>query len=110
MLHLWRGTCTSPLWRPMSADSSLNHSTLIPFAHPEALSEPEKLLAAYFSSSTVGLCILDTDLHFLAINPTLADMNGIPAAEHLGKTVREVLGDFADRVEPQFQHVLSTGE
>jgi formate hydrogenlyase transcriptional activator len=82
----------------------------IPFASPEALSEPEKLLAAYFSSSTVGLCILDADLRYLAINQRLAEMNGIPAASHLGKTVREVLGDFADMVEPGFRKVVSTGE
>ena len=55
----------------------------IPFASPEALSEPEKLLAAYFSSSTVGLCILDADLRYLAINQRLAEMNGIPAASSL---------------------------
>ena len=35
------------------------------FAHPEAFAEPEKLLAAYFSSSTVGVCILDSGLRYL---------------------------------------------
>ena len=85
-------------------------SKLIPFAHPEVLTEPEKLLAAYFSSTTVGLCILDTDLRYLAINNTLAEMHGLPASDHLGKTMREVLGDFADILEPQYQRVLATGE
>ncbi len=80
------------------------------FAHPEALSEPEKLLAAYFSASTVGLGILDSDLRFLAVNHKLAEINGIPPAEHLGKTVREVLGDFARVLEPEFHRVLSTRE
>jgi formate hydrogenlyase transcriptional activator len=84
--------------------------SLIPFARPEALAEPEKLLAAYFNSSTVGLCVLDPDLRYIAINKTLAEMNGIPAPEHLGKTVREVLGDFANIIEPHFRRVLSTGE
>jgi len=82
----------------------------ISFAHPEALTEPEKLLAAYFSSTTVGLCILDSNLRYIAINDTLAKINGIPAADHLGKTVREVLGDFADLIEPEFQRVLSARE
>jgi PAS domain-containing protein len=82
----------------------------IPFAHPEALTDPEKLLAAYFSSSTIGLCILDSELRYLAINDTLAGINGIPAADHVGKTVREVLGNFADHVEPAFQRVLTTRE
>jgi formate hydrogenlyase transcriptional activator len=83
---------------------------LIPFAHPEALIEPEKLLAAYFSSSTVGLCVLDTNFRYIAINNTLARMNRVPAADHLGKTVREVLGGFADKIEPYLRHVLSTKE
>jgi len=85
-------------------------SKFIPFAHPEALTEPEKLLAAYFSSTTVGLCILDSALRYIAINNTLAQTNGLPASDHLGRTLREVLGDFADIVEPQFRRVLATGE
>ncbi|HUA14176.1 MAG TPA: sigma 54-interacting transcriptional regulator [Verrucomicrobiae bacterium] len=94
----------------MSTDfGALQAGELIPFAFPEGLAEPEKLLAAFFSSSTIGLCILDTELRFLAINKTLAAMNGIPAGNHLGKTVREVLGDFADVVEPQLLQVLATG-
>ena len=59
----------------------------IPFAHLEAVTDSEKLLAAYFSSSTVGLCILDAELRYLAINATLAEINGMPADEHLGRTV-----------------------
>jgi len=82
----------------------------IPFAYPEALADPEKLLAAYFSSSTVGLCILDREFRYLAVNDTLAKMNGVPAPEHLGKKVREVLGDLADLVEPEFRRALATGE
>src|SRR5450432_2618410 len=79
-------------------------------ANPNALTEPEKLLAAYFRSSTVGLCILDTQFRYLAVNSTLAEMNGVPASAHLGKTVREVLGDFADVVEPGFRKVFSNGD
>jgi formate hydrogenlyase transcriptional activator len=88
--------------------SSLEDSILL--AHPEALTEPEKLLAAYFSSKTVGLCILDSELRYIAINHALAGINGIPAADHMGKTLRETLGDFADLVEPKVREVLSTGE
>jgi PAS domain S-box-containing protein len=83
---------------------------LIPFAHPEALSEPEKLLAAYFSSSSVGLCVLDSEMRYLAIDNTLAAMNGMPAAEHMGKTISEVLGDAAGAIEAEFRRTFSTGE
>ena len=68
----------------------------------EALLESEQLLSAYFNASRVGLGILDTEYRYVAINITLAEMNGIPAAAHLGKSVREVLGDFAELVEQGF--------
>jgi PAS domain S-box-containing protein len=76
----------------------------------EILMQSERLLAAYFGAPKVGLCILDSDFRYLVINNTLAEMNGIPVAEHLGKSVREMLGDFAEVVESQFKRVLGTGE
>jgi formate hydrogenlyase transcriptional activator len=94
----------------MPNDSSGAARGLIPFAQPEALTDPEKLLAAYFRSSSVGLAILNSEFRFIAINDALAGMNGVPAADHLGKTIREVLGDFADLAEPPLQRVFSTSE
>jgi formate hydrogenlyase transcriptional activator len=82
----------------------------IPFAYPEALAEPEKLLAAYFGSSDVGLAVLDPQFRYLALNNALAEINGVPAHDHLGKTTREVLGDLADTVEAEMQRAISTRE
>jgi len=93
----------------MATDSSSPRAgNLIPFAFPEALNEPAKLLAAYFSSSTVGLGILDTELRYIALNHALAEINGVPASDHLGKSVREILGEVAGTVEPELQRVLAT--
>jgi PAS domain-containing protein len=74
--------------------------------HPEALTELDELASAYFSASNVGLCILDPGLHFIAINRTLAKMNGVPAEDHLGRTVREILGDVAQAIEKNISEVL----
>jgi len=93
----------------MPTDSS-SAGNLVPFARSEALADPEKLLAAYFSSSSVGLCVLDSEMRYLAINNTLAAMNGMPAAEHIGKTLSEVLGDAAGAIEAEFRRAFSTGE
>jgi formate hydrogenlyase transcriptional activator len=79
-------------------------------ADPEALTEPERLLAAYFRSSTVGLGILDTQFRFLGVNSALAEMNGLPPSAHLGKTLRDVLGELASRLEPALSQVISTRE
>ncbi len=93
----------------MSSDASA-FGRLIPFAVQDAFSEPEQLLSAYFHESTVGLCIVDAEFRYLAVNPALAQMNGMPPEAHLGKTCREVLGDFFDRVEPLFQRILDNGQ
>jgi PAS domain S-box-containing protein len=80
------------------------------FAVPESLAEWEQLLKTHSNDSGVGLGIVDPDLRFLAVNQMLAEMNGVPAEAHLGKSVREVLGDFAELVEPQFKQVFATGQ
>jgi formate hydrogenlyase transcriptional activator len=79
-----------------------------PLDFSAVLSESEQLLNTYFSASKVGFCILDTDFRYVAINRTLAEMNGIQAEAHLGRSVREILGDFAELVEPSFKRVLET--
>src|SRR5579863_6003022 len=81
-----------------------------PFSPSTSFKDPEQLIAVYFNSSTIGFAILDTSLRFLAINDALSAMNGIPAADHLGKTVREILLNFADIVEPKLTDVLLSGE
>jgi len=93
----------------MTADSA-GAGNSIPSARYGDLSDLEKLLGGYFTSSRVGLCILDSESRYLAINDTLAIMHGAPAPDHLGKTAREILGEFADQVEPDFWRALSTGE
>lgn len=81
-----------------------------PITGREALSDSEQLLATHFRSSPLGFALLDSGLHYLAINDALSRMNGLPAAEHLGKTVREVVGQLADAIEPMLRRVFSTGE
>jgi len=78
--------------------------------HPEALTELDELASAYFNASKVGLCILDSGFHYIAINGTLADMHGVPAEDHLGRTVREVLGELAASVEKKISEVLEVGQ
>jgi formate hydrogenlyase transcriptional activator len=93
----------------MSTDSSAARD-YIPFAFPEALTEPEKLVAAYFGSSHVGLAILDPQFRYLALNNALAEINGVPAHAHLGRTTREILGGLSDTVEAEMQRAISTRE
>ncbi|MGE5655602.1 MAG: PAS domain S-box protein [Actinomycetota bacterium] len=69
----------------------------------------ENRLNAFFACAPVGLTILDTQLRFVQVNEVLAQMNGIAVANHLGKSVGELLPDLAAQVEPIYQQVLKTG-
>lgn len=69
------------------------------------------LTARLFAQSPIGLGIVDTDLRYLVVNPTLARINGKPAHRQVGRSVREVL-DFMDPapIEDAMRHVLDSGE
>ena len=67
-------------------------------------------LEALYTTAPVGLAFLDAELRFVRINERQAAMNGVPAAEHLGRTLAEVLPALAPAVEPAIRRVLATGE
>ena len=67
-------------------------------------------LESIYRTAPIGLGVLDADLRFENVNDRLAEMNGIPAAAHIGRTVRELLPDIADQAEAMLKHVLETGE
>jgi len=68
-------------------------------------------LAAIYEAAPVGLAFLDRSLRYVRVNARLAEIHGLPAGDHLGRSVREVLGDAqADHVEPLYRRVIETGE
>ncbi|MEU0247679.1 SpoIIE family protein phosphatase [Streptomyces sp. NPDC006235] len=63
------------------------------------------------AQSPTGLAVLDTDLRYVSVNPALEELNGVPAEEHLGRTVREVVPRMdVDALEAAARRVLDTGE
>ena len=63
-----------------------------------------------YQSVPIGLNVLDRDLRFVRINQLLAEINGLPVADHVGRTVQEVLPDLADVAEQMLRPILETGE
>ncbi|MFQ5931689.1 MAG: PAS domain S-box protein, partial [Nitrospiraceae bacterium] len=62
-----------------------------------------------YQSAPVGLCLMDRDLRYVRINEQLAAINGKSVAEHIGRTLREVIPEIAQQVEPMYRGVLDTG-
>ncbi|QEG00998.1 Sensor protein FixL [Stieleria maiorica] len=71
----------------------------------EKLAELEHL----YRTTPIGLCMMDTDLRYRRINDELAAINGLPAEDHLGRLLRDVLPDIADSIEPIYREVIRTG-
>ncbi|MFV0132892.1 SpoIIE family protein phosphatase [Streptomyces sp. HMX87] len=62
------------------------------------------------SQAPIGIALLDTELRYLLVNPALERINGIAAADHLGKRPHDIL-PFLDveTIESAMRQVLLTG-
>jgi PAS domain S-box-containing protein len=56
-------------------------------------------LDALYASAPFGFALFDRGMRYLRINERLAEMNGAPAAAHLGRTASEMVPDLGARAE-----------
>jgi hypothetical protein len=89
----------------------MDERKLFEVAAGDTLGESERLLKAFSGASEIGFAVLDRGLRYQVINGSLAVINGIPAAVHLGVTVGELFGEISQKVaEPIYRQILSNGE
>ncbi|RZB19661.1 PAS domain S-box protein [Streptomyces sp. F001] len=75
-----------------------------------SLEQDVALSTRMISQSPIGLAVLDTRLRYVTVNPALERINGVPAEEHTGRTMREVLPLVEiDTLESAARRVLETG-
>lgn len=81
----------------------------------EALLQSEEIaqrglgeLSLIYETAPVGLCFLDKQLRYVRVNERLAQINGKPASEHIGRTGSEVIPEIAKSLDPLLQQVLDT--
>jgi PAS domain S-box-containing protein len=74
--------------------------------HERALGKLEALLTA----APLGIAFIGRDLRYLRINDALAKLNGKPAAEHIGRTVEEMLPDAAPTIVPLLRQIIASGD
>ena len=71
----------------------------------ERTAEVDSMLA----NATVGLAFADRDLKCIRINQYLADIDGFPIEEHLGRKFHDLLPEIAECIESDIQEVFATG-
>jgi PAS domain S-box-containing protein len=74
------------------------------------LQESLAQIEATYAATPVALFMMDTNLRFIAVNPQFAAMTKISIDEHLGKSLREVIGEDGKQLETQLRKVLKTGK
>jgi PAS domain S-box-containing protein len=68
------------------------------------------LLDPLLDRAAVAVGIIDADQRYLYVNQPLADINGVPLDEHLGRTLHEVIPHIADQVAGFHRQVMTSGE
>lgn len=64
-----------------------------------------------YETAPIGLAFMDVDLRFEKVNQMLADINGIPVEQHIGKHIGEVLpAAIVDSIGPLLRRVVEKGE
>ena len=71
--------------------------------------EARRRLESVYDAIPVGMCLFDPDMRYVKVNEYLAKMNGLPSAEHRGRSVREIMPLLADRIEATARGVIESG-
>ena len=67
-------------------------------------------LEALLAHAPVGFAFFDAQQRFIRVNEMLARIDGIPAREHAGRSLTDMLPQLAPAVTPALERVLATGE
>jgi two-component system CheB/CheR fusion protein len=67
-------------------------------------------IESIYDNADVGLAVVDRDLVHRRVNKRLADINGVPVEETLGRALPDVIPEIFPAVEPFYRRVLDNGE
>jgi PAS domain S-box-containing protein len=74
-----------------------------------ALHDKTQQLEALLTSAPLGVAYFGRDYRYAQINEVLADLNGLPIGDHIGRAVDELLPENARTVMPMIDQVFRTG-
>jgi PAS domain S-box-containing protein len=74
------------------------------------LSESATILETILATAPVGLGVLDRELRFVRANEALAQGNGVPREEHLGRTIMEIWPTIPPELVRRLRELLDGGE
>jgi PAS domain S-box-containing protein len=79
----------------------------------QALSQTSQsfaLIDSLLEASPLAICFVDREMRFIRINQVLAELNGLPAEQHIGQDFRQLFPEYTPKFAPIIQQVLEIGE
>ena len=72
--------------------------------------EALRLLDTLLARAPVGFAYFDRELRYIRVNERLAEINGLSIAEHLGRTVGEIVPTMAAAIREVAESMVATGQ
>lgn len=69
-----------------------------------------QVLAAVLQNTSSMVTVIDAQKRYAFVNEAIAAMHGMPAAAHIGRPMREVVGELADGIAEVVDEVIAYGE
>ena len=82
----------------------------LPGAPEPTLQQRLAEIEVIYDAAPIGIFLCDRQCRFIRVNPHLAEIDGLPAEQHVGKLVWDVVPALRRQLEPIFQRVLDFGE
>jgi two-component system cell cycle sensor histidine kinase/response regulator CckA len=74
----------------------------------KAHSDPIAMVRHSMDQAPIGFALYTDEMRYRVVNKCLADMNGIPAEDHIGRTVEEVVPHRASQLREAYRQVAET--
>ncbi len=74
----------------------------------KAHSDPIAMIRHSMDQAPIGFALYTDELRYRVVNKCLAEMHGIPAEDHIGRTVEEVVPHRASQLREAFRQVAET--
>lgn len=71
---------------------------------------PADVLLSLLRGAQMGVALFDADGRYLYANERIAEINGIPAEAHVGRTIEEIVPQLASVVRGLIDEALATGQ
>src|SRR3954447_11965629 len=71
--------------------------------------EARALLDTLIEQAPIGVAFFDREGRYVRVNDALAELNGVPADEHLGRRVEEVIPEIAAETRAHIEEAVSGG-